>query len=777
MITRPPLEPRKYQDADLRALLAGDYRTAAIVYGVGGGKTPTGLILGHLWLLDGTCMYMIVVTTQRAIARQFTSYSDPTNKFGGKFRFDGQVHSFPKAIVNRNASGKQLRDYLARDNPERKMVVVCGAALLNEVESLEQAMREGKRILLIIDEGHHAHDTDVDDRTDASYVDDTELSKALDRLRRQGAELRLVKLTGTPYRSDNKPVVDQVEFRCNMRLITLMQEGYAPKQVLTQYRQIKGDYRAAATQLAAQWIEDGRPSVVIRIKPRNKSINKATVKAIMKAFAELPGAPSATVYDTTLEEGADRLGEALEKNEHGALEKHAVFITINRMVEGVDVQTLTHAYFWGVPRSMLVIEQILGRILRLRIDAKDKPIPGCPAEWAMKSKAVFFFGNSFDRDEDEDEFDYTRLVLRALVFMSTFEHPAWLNRQILGIDDGVPCRLALLEPQETVEQEQLVLAKEMLACFKHAWDERIGQHAALSWSMVHTPKKFVTAFVEWYKTKGIRLRRKDDPILSDGLLQFALYHQRRESLTPEGRAKLHQALERMDDPMVRDVFDELAPGFRADYYRDGFFRMDGDGAEDVGGGFVKKMTERLEGSPKTPDELLSRIEIFRLVHGRWPDTSDVDPGPSKTLKYSYYTPLLRAHGYASLDEFICLTRSNPREQLLEAWDYARSAGRGQVKEGLERLRRDGASRGNPFSELFAEQIMLGAVRLGWRSPPVPLKGDAQQIQLSIQALLSTLKGLRAQYATTAGLDVVKKTYRSRDFEGVRALVNGQAAAE
>jgi len=84
----------------------------------------------------------------------------------------------------------------------------------------------------------------------------------------------------------------------------------------------------------------------------------------------------------------------------------------------LNLPSRSHFYFWGLPMHLGAVEQCLGRVLRKRTHDKtcEPLLPGYPAPWLNRSKAVFFMG---DIREAEDR--HSRMLLHLCGYLASFQ--------------------------------------------------------------------------------------------------------------------------------------------------------------------------------------------------------------------------------------------------------------------------------------------------------------------------------------------------------------------
>lgn len=151
----------------------------------------------------------------------------------------------------------------------------------------------------------------------------------------------------------------------------------------------------ALQTMVESWLADGRPKLIVRIKPTRSSATNARLLLLARQMFQDVGARVLAIRNSRDESeeafgDSEKLTEALGKER--SLKNYSestcdVFVTMNTMIEGADWPLCSHVYLWGVPDSYPTILQILGRAMRSRTS-----IEGYPAAWVETSKIVFFVG-------------------------------------------------------------------------------------------------------------------------------------------------------------------------------------------------------------------------------------------------------------------------------------------------------------------------------------------------------------------------------------------------
>jgi hypothetical protein len=728
------------------------YRVMALIYGVGGGKTLTSLALASVWLDAEPNLALVVAVPQTAIAEQVINYA------GHHFEFEGGTHRLPLSYTRRSATGHQVRSYLSTEgNRDKRMIVTHSSTLLHCEQEIRATLLAGRPMVFVIDEAHHS--PEVGEEADP---DDLKFANFIGQISRTHAHVRILKLTGTPYRFDNLQVLDDNTLVCSKRLIELMRDGYAPSTVLTDDVTLPANLEEAVARIVQKWIDDGRPTVVIRVKPP-----LSVMPALLAAFARV----NASVVDTTGPHGAKPLLEAIKRDDENRLERGTVFIAKGRFTEGVNIRTLTHAYFWGIPQSMTVLEQFLGRAMRMRflgerldLSKPIEPIPNVLPEWAVKSKVTLFFSET----EGDTPVDHARLLLRAVLFLSTFSNPSWVVKQLFGANDGAPTHRGEATPVdgsaphdegadgaesvEILDQRKLALAIEMIEAYQDIeWRPR--KHPLNAIDIKTHPAIFSAPIYDWYKSHPA-LRLENDPVLDYSDIQDALNHWAKV-LEERDRAKARKRASSLDDDLMQGVLADLAPAFREDTYEDNHYALGSENMNYWAERLNRELLERIDGQPKTEDEIYERVLIFCRSTGRWPHRKlkDEDQTPKKPVPFSHYNEILKRQGRPGLIELICMRQEKDLSAAVrDLLAIAATLGEYTEDRALNMLREQSV-----VGRYYAEPLLAG----GLCGISYPLGGDPLE-------MLALLTSLLKKYKSRTKMEVIKSVYRDEGLDGVRA---------
>lgn len=314
-------------------------------------------------------------------------------------------------IQSEDLEGKALDAIIQRTPSEPKWYTGTHSLLSLRVKDLERWEQLGpfdfSKKLLVVDEGHHARP-------------DNKLTAFIAFWLRHGGHVLYA--TATPKDALDAPEGDEGILPFQIPLVELMERDCAPESIISRFVDTglaadteaeTGPDRAfnvpkltdnasanerAFDEMASLWLMDGRPKLIVRIKPTSNAANTNRLLVLAKR-AFLKACPAARVMTVRSYVGdgsftnefdlPERLSEVLreERDRTYSTSQLDVIITLNTMIEGADWPLCSQVYLWGVPDSYPTIIQILGRSLRLKTWIADYPAP-----WRNTSKITFFVG-------------------------------------------------------------------------------------------------------------------------------------------------------------------------------------------------------------------------------------------------------------------------------------------------------------------------------------------------------------------------------------------------
>lgn len=377
----------------------------------GAGKT---LLVRTLVALDldqpGGFSHAVIACPQEQIERGFLRDHDTTVAWPAGLAAQPTIvipaRLFRAARRDGCGTAPSIRRYLAA--AARSYALVCTHAALARLDQNDLPQDLTNRIL-VIDEAHHCPAAG--------------LARVARLWRSRGG--RLVFFSATPFRNDEKPVLLPGMIHLRRSLVEHMEEGWAPRTLASEIialgrssqrvrsRQFTGDIppprsytKATARALIEKWIADGRPKTIVRVPPGRGAL----VRRVVAAFE----AAGARVLDATGvgPERKHRFLEALdaERQRGTSGSRIDVIVGILRVLEGTDWPVCSTVYSVGIPRSLQVVMQLVGRALRKKGD-------DYPAAYRDLARLVFFVPCAGGRALSELSTDHSRHVLLVSAFM------------------------------------------------------------------------------------------------------------------------------------------------------------------------------------------------------------------------------------------------------------------------------------------------------------------------------------------------------------------------
>lgn len=606
-----PLSPRDYQRQHLIELLEYDGPNTALFYGVGGGKTATSLMYASLKVARGEADLVIVVTPQTQLMKQFMSCS----KNFGSFTLDGETHKFIEFDPRTDVRGVSSRLRAFLDMTTGRAMTIAPQVLCKHVTEVSAALRT-KKILFVLDECHHINETEKR-KGEESEVDADQAKAGTEAAKALGELLAYVRineiprdhfqrmyLSATPYRTDNLPVYPKGQIKeCYKRLVALMVHNYAPERIQVELIQAETDSERVRA-IYAKWVEDGKP--VTHIKLPGQSIT--TTDNIIADLIEVFGRD--TIVNTRGEQGKEALTQASNLNKLWAdgeipySEIPKVYVSVQRMTEGVDIPSICCTYIWGISSSMLQTEQVLGRGMRNR---KELEALGYPSKWIPLTKMVFCTGLI-------EKIHLERYLIRLCCYMESLDFISLLSR-MLPENDGLA--------KDTRKRRDEVL--------EFFGDPALIAEAVLIWksfipywalNVVRTPNsihpethlhKFVESAYQFYAD-----RMKDypeDPFEDASedevkkCLTSAIVMIRKEAQT----IRAPMQIDEMRDSNILDVITRLVP-----FVQEAQQIFTGTQISEIHKRVLTDLQAGDDSRPQTIEEVLDRVSYYRSAEKKWP---------------------------------------------------------------------------------------------------------------------------------------------------------------
>lgn len=422
-ITLYGYQPQNIDNA-AKALRAGQH--VLMEEPTGAGKTLQSLaVLAKV--LPRTFDRALVISPQRHIEKGFIARN------GIKLYRDGVARpiALPAEFVRlarqaKTTSTAEILAFLRGESTGRVLACTHGAIVLALKTIGEELPEDLGRILLVVDEAHH--------------VGAEGLGGVIEQWNGRGG--RLLYLTATPYRNDDAWKMPDNMVHLRRSLAQHMEEGWAPRSLyhkIIPYRvkrptltasefagnsvgQEKHTIDAVVRAVVKNWEDEKRPKQIIRVPPISGG-SKPVIEALKRSFKR----KGARVLDATGIGPRDqaRIIDALEAEQDIPYRdsKVDVVIGVQRVIEGMDWPLCWSMVCLGIPGSLTLIMQLLGRAMRL------KRQPGHPS---CDESRITFVVPQASKGGKELELSHVRQAFLVCVFLADHEvGETWLiERQV-----------------------------------------------------------------------------------------------------------------------------------------------------------------------------------------------------------------------------------------------------------------------------------------------------------------------------------------------------------
>lgn len=356
------------------------------------------------------------------------------------------------------------------------------------------------RCLLVIDESHHCpfdeENDDSDNEEDKNeQATDSKLGQFVSEWENRGG--RLLFATATPYRKDGKAVC-----RDNMKIFRRpihehMEEGFAPKYLSNKIVGVSATDEVSASEWAGERVDNlnhrqllinalcdqyekdrkdnNSPKVIIRIPPGN---SKAFMENLEEAFnSRFPGIRILNGVGTELDikkSFIEKLGE--ERARTYKESKYDIVVGVQRILEGTDWSVCSHVYCIGIPSSLTMVTQLIGRSLRLKKD--NHP-------WNDEANVVFFVLGANEGSLNKLDIKHSRHTLLSCIFLADYNvGKEWIVTKALsnGIKSGLKNGDITQEQAEDAEnkvrltedpEEKVYVESILLAAYDKAKEDNV----------------------------------------------------------------------------------------------------------------------------------------------------------------------------------------------------------------------------------------------------------------------------------------------------------------
>ena len=626
---------------------------------VGSGKTVINLIVAMRLMQNGYIDRHLFLAPSLAIVKQTRMYSG---------RAIEAIGNLPK-FWDRD---DRLTDFL-RDAEGHAYGTLDAApfyattynAFRNSDAAKDWSRKLGDRLLITIDEGFHA--------PDGSDKDAPLIAQAVEGLR------RVLRLGGTG-RSDRQRIPGRLVSRS---LAEHMLGGFTPHPLEAECLSVVGEetedeeffgipknYRAALGRVIEHHKKDGCPKALLRIKAGGRRATQADenlthstqadtereeenlTRSICLAAREMLAARGLSYVDATdnsgnPDGGAKTLAEYLNKEVNHVLydELEDFVILVRRGDEGVDFVSRSHIYIFGVPRSLELLEQIIGRVLRLcyDYDSKEPLFKGYPERWLTSAKVIFVV-------PENTSVQVSRVLLQSTAYISSMSSQISVIRE-LRIKDGFGGR------PDPDPRDRFPVAPECVARVTVMWGLIVAMMASEPevWGTrpitLAQKTQMTRDFARHMQTSG----DKNDVLLANsllgdaessvrgafGLMEAAKSAEHRERLVKHMNDKRREGRsfnDRLDAALI-----EVEPDFLQEtQISEHLYYLTGSSIEKFGRRLIETVCN--PNMPRSIEELRSRGERWCSLHdGRYPLLSDEDPDASP-LTYNDYDVRVRQVG-------------------------------------------------------------------------------------------------------------------------------------
>lgn len=585
---------------------------------------------------------------------------------------------------------------------------------------------------LAVDEAHHASAA--------------ALSQVVEMWRRKGG--RVLFYTATAFRHDGDPVLlgahpvttnpMQVYRRT---LAEHMAEGFAPGTVVSEIVTVRVDQISAqefaglvvphpavqqriVAEMLKRWQADERPKLIVRVPIMcgtelagagwTTSKTSAMVDRVVAAFQ----AAGARVLDVSGQTAADKARfldklPAERKVGHYNQSVVDVVVGVQRVNEGFDWPLASTAYVVGLPTSLVLTTQLLGRTTRLKGQA------GYPADQAARAKLVLFVPCRDTGDTPADDallaHHRSKTVLMCAHLQNATSAAEWAVVKAVG--SGL---VETMSDKPALTLGQVAVAYPAVDPVFHA--EALAVFAKIRGALIKA--KSAAPDVEVLERAYLELPQIPRNVLRQVMVEFIV--QQTGQANAKGREKVRRALlaeiaanlEKGDElkAAIRDAFaqvvlalDSIAVVTSAQLgaVREQVIALTGKDIQEIGARLAKAR-------PLTPEWLASVVALHHEEHGTFP-----------SAKSTTGVPGWADESWAEIDQAIAKKeRAWPLGGVVPslASFVQRYAARGAVGNLLEQFRKEGrlTSPENALLDaLLAQRVKIGGDVMAFGHTPVP----------------------------------------------------------
>lgn len=312
---------------------------------------------------------------------------------------------------------RAIRDYLASGSPGHAIACTHSSWVAFTKAYADEMPEDLKGFALYVDEAHH--------------VAAPALSASVQCWRDRGG--LLLYFTATPSRADGLPVACEGMRTYRLTLPELMLDGYAPRRFLyglvslgepddvvdgseflgKRTSKNPAFHREVARKMVERWERDGRPKFVVAVPVLCGGCDPQ-VEAIMAAFKDAGGRVFNAVGTKKKRQKEFLAALRSERGRPAAESEWDGIVGVQRVKEGMNWPHCSTVYCLGIPGSIELVIQLLGRGARLKPD--DYPGPDRDV-----FRIVFFVPNAGGNALSRLEVEHSRHSLLLAFFLADLE--------------------------------------------------------------------------------------------------------------------------------------------------------------------------------------------------------------------------------------------------------------------------------------------------------------------------------------------------------------------
>lgn len=677
-------------------------------YATGGGKTLLSLAVAAQLIQRGVFDRALVLTPGAAIVKQFLAFSGewihPTND---------EFEPFCLGEITSASDGVSLELWLTTllpDDQRARILVTTHQMYTTHLQTVESALLRDRRTLVIVDEAQGAPWVEAEacggERVSQQHV----LGRSITRLQRAG--LVVGKFTGTPTRSDGLPVFGKDDYtEVSRSLHQLMIDGMCPQYLHTRIVHVDGlsvddedtclapfDSDKGSEAVLSVWNEYDRIPACTRVKPRSADDNREVVDKILSLDPRVINAsgddPSEFFSALSVEAERRKDGTAVYSD------YQTMFVGMTRPVTGVDSPSRALGIFYGIPRSMNVLMQFMGRTLRRKVGDDGNPLyRGYPDAWLNRVQLVFLIGGLPSEEHSREA--HLGVLFQALALAESLNQAAMLGRMFARYYDGLS-RTSGIPPDKEKEILKVVTGEDATgkACtlLLEAELDIVGTASAqlddLDYQALGLDGKL--RYVEGWLRAHTRLTAEAEGIPQPGiqaiidaavlkyLPSFKALLTARVATQPENEVRAQAVLTQVPDQSLQDQVQALFEEFKTDIHELGnsTYVLDARIIEyhRTKATLIFKRVQALAST----DAILERVQAYRDRNdGHYPELDQRDPIDARVTFKTHDQHLRTGHypGFEGELGELLYTRC----ERTAWWEDAR-----EVEASYQALRREGS---------------------------------------------------------------------------------------